>query len=116
MLLEEALTGFRDSTAVITARSQEEMLRKVSKRPFVPPEAKAGHPGPVLFFIHHDLQAPGGVSVKVNWAFCFSHTLLQEAGSGTTRHHGPCVRSIQPWINAELWTALNCASYTAGSE
>lgn len=113
MVLEEALTGFRNSTAVITAGSQEEMLRKVSKRPFVPPETKAGHPGPVLFFIHHDPQAPGGVPAKVNWAFCFSHTLLQGAGS---RHHGPCVRSIQPWINAGLWTALNCASYTAGSE
>lgn len=93
MLLEEALTSFRNSTAVITARSQEEMLRKVSKRPFVPPEAKAGHPGPVLFFIHHDPQAPGRVSAKVNWAFCFSHILLQGAGLGTTRHHGPEVSS-----------------------
>lgn len=93
MLLEEALTGFRNSTAVITARSQEEMLRKVSKRPFVPPEAKAGHPGPVLFFIYHNPQAPGRVSAKVNWAFCFSHTLLQGAGLGTTRHHGPEVSS-----------------------
>lgn len=66
MLLEEALTGFRNSTAVITARSQEEMLRKVSIRPFVPPEAKAGHPGPVLFFIYHDLQTPGRILAKVN--------------------------------------------------
>lgn len=93
MVLEEALTGFRNSTAVITAGSQEEMLRKVSKRPFVPPEAKAGHPGPVLFFIHHDPQAPGRVTAKVNWAFCFSHTLLQGTGS---RHHGPVSEASSP--------------------